>query len=41
MGSKLNLIFGIGCFLYDLIYIGKLYQKFLELKLNPFTRKPA
>ena len=40
-GSKLILILGIGCFLYDLIYIWMLYQKFLELKLNPFTRKPA
>jgi len=40
-GSKLILIFGIGFFLYDLIYIGMLYQKFVELKLNPFTRKPA
>jgi len=40
-GSKLILVFGIGCFLYDVIYIGLLYQKFVELKLNPFTRKPV
>jgi len=40
-GSKLILIFGVGCFLYDVIYIGMLYQKFVELKLNPFTRKPV
>jgi len=40
-GSKLILVFGIGCFLYDVIYIGLLYQKFVELKLNPFTRQPV
>ena len=40
-GSKLILIFGIGCFLYDVIYIGMLHRKFVELKLNPFTRKPV
>jgi len=40
-GSTLILILGIGCFLYDVIYIGMLYQKFIELKLNPFTRQPA
>jgi len=40
-GSKLILIFGIGCFLYDVIYIGLLYQKFVEPNLNPFTRKPV
>ena len=34
------LILGIGCFLYDVIYIGLLYQKFRELKLHPFTRRP-
>jgi hypothetical protein len=39
-GSHLILIFGIGCFFYDVIYIWMLYQKFFELKLNPFTRKP-
>jgi hypothetical protein len=39
-GSNLILVLGIGCFVYDLIYIGMLYRKFLELKLNPFTRKP-
>ena len=40
-GSKLILVFGISCFLYDVIYIGLLYQKFVELELNPFTRKPV
>lgn len=38
-GSMLILILGIGIFLYDVIYIGMLYQKFVELGLNPFTRK--
>ncbi len=38
-GSTLILVLGIGIFLYDVIYIGMLYQKFIELKLNPFTRK--
>ena len=40
-GSNLILIFGIGCFVYDVIYIGMLYRKFVELKLHPFTRKPV
>lgn len=40
-GSNLILIFGIGCFIYDVIYIWMLYRKFAELKLNPFTRKPV
>lgn len=39
-GSTLILVLGVGVFLYDVIYIGMLYQKFAELKLNPFTRKP-
>ena len=38
-GSNLILILGIGCFVYDVIYIRMLYQKFVELKLNPFTRQ--
>ena len=38
-GSTLILILGIAIFLYDVIYIGMLYQKFVELGLNPFTRK--
>lgn len=38
-GSTLILVLGIGCFLYDVIYIGMLYRKFMELKLNPFTRQ--
>jgi len=40
-GSHLILIFGLGCFVYDVVYIWMLYQKFIELKLNPFTRKPV
>jgi hypothetical protein len=40
-GSKLILILGIGIFIYDVIYIGMLYQKFIEMGLNPFTRKPV
>jgi len=40
-GSTLILILGIGCSLYDVIYIGMFYQKFIELKLNTFTRQPA
>jgi len=39
-GSTLILILGIGCFLYDVIYIWMLYQKFVELRLYPFTRQP-
>ena len=38
-GGNLILILGISCFLYDVFYIWMLYQKFVELKLNPFTRK--
>jgi hypothetical protein len=38
-GSHLVLALGIGCFVYDVIYIGMAYVKFRELKLNPFTRK--
>ena len=37
-GSRLVMALGIGCFVYDVIYIGMLYQKFVELKLNPFPR---
>jgi hypothetical protein len=37
-GSHLVLALGIGCFVYDVIYIGMLYQKFGELKPNPFPR---
>jgi hypothetical protein len=39
--SHLILIFGLGCFVYDMVYIWMLYQKFAELKLDPFTRKPV
>jgi len=39
-GITLILVLGIGCFLYDVIYVVMLYQKFAELKLNPFTRQP-
>jgi hypothetical protein len=38
-GSVLILVFGAGCFIYDLIYIWMLRGKFIELGLNPFTRK--
>jgi hypothetical protein len=38
-GSHLVLALGIGCFVYDVIYIGMLYLKFKELKVNPFTRQ--
>ena len=40
-GSLLILVLGLGCFLYDMVYIWMLYQKFFELRLNPFTRQPA
>lgn len=40
-GSNLILILGIGCFIYDVIYIWMLHQKFVELKLNPFTLRPG
>ncbi len=40
-GSKLILLFGVGCLVYDVIYIGLLYRKFQTLGLNPFTRKPT
>ena len=40
-GSNLVLVLGIVIFVFDLIYIGMLYQKFRELGLNPFTREPA
>lgn len=39
-GSLMILVFGVGCFIYDLIYIWLLRNKFIELGLNPFTRKP-
>ena len=40
-GSRLILVLGLGCFMYDVIYIGMLYQKFGELRLHPFTRQPV
>lgn len=39
-GSHLVLALGIGCFVYDVIYMGMLYMKFGEMKLNPFTHRP-
>ena len=39
-GSRLVAVFGIGIFVFDIIYVIMLYQKFRELSLNPFTRKP-
>ena len=40
-GSNLILVLEIVIFMFDLIYIGMLYQKFRDLGLNPFTREPA
>jgi hypothetical protein len=39
-GSLVILVFGAGCFVYDLIYIWMLRNKFVELGLNPWNRKP-
>jgi len=41
MGSDLVLALGVFVFVFDLIYIGMLYQKFRDLGLHPFTRAPA
>jgi hypothetical protein len=38
-GSHLVLALGIGCFVYDVIYMGMLYLKFRDLRLSPFTRQ--
>ena len=38
-GSKLVLILGLGCFIYDALYTFLLYRKFQALGLNPFTRR--
>ncbi len=38
--NPIVLVFGIGCLVYDVIYIIKLREQFLVQKLNPFTRKP-
>lgn len=38
-GSRLLLVLGIAIFLYDILYIGMLYRKFVELGLDPWTRK--
>jgi hypothetical protein len=40
-GSRLVLVLGAGCFLYDAIYIGMLYRQFAALKLDPFTSRAA
>ena len=40
-GSNLVLVLGVLIFVFDLIYIAMLYQKFRELGLNAFTRKVA
>ena len=37
--SKLVLMLGIGCFIYDAMYTYLLYRKFQEMGLNPFTRR--
>jgi hypothetical protein len=39
-GSGLILVFGAGCFVYDLVYIWLLRNKFIELGMNPWSRKP-
>lgn len=39
-GSYFGLALSVGIFVFDVIYIGLLYQKFNELDLNPFTREP-
>jgi hypothetical protein len=40
-GSNLVLVLGLFVFLFDVIYLVMLYQKFRELGLNPFTRAPV
>jgi hypothetical protein len=39
-GSNLVLALGIVTFVFDLIYIGMLYQKFRDWGLHPLTREP-
>jgi hypothetical protein len=38
-GSDLILVLGIAIFVYDVTYIVMLYRKFVEQRLNPFTRR--
>jgi len=40
-GSNLVLALGIMVFVFDVIYMGMLHQKFRSLGLNPLTRGPA
>ena len=40
-GSNLILVLGMAIFVYDVAYIAMLYRKFVELGLNPFTRRPT
>ena len=40
-GSNLVLALGVAIFVFDLIYIGMLYQKFRDLGLHPLTREPV
>ena len=40
-GSDLVLALGVAVFVFDLLYIGMLYQKFRDLGLHPLTRQPA
>jgi hypothetical protein len=40
-GSRLILALGLIIFVYDAIYIVLLHQKFRELGIEPFTRRPA
>ena len=37
--SPIVLVLGIGCFVYDFIYIIQLRKQFIDKSLNPFTRK--
>lgn len=38
--SDLILLTGAACFILDLLYCYMLYSKFIEVGINPFTRKP-
>jgi hypothetical protein len=38
-GSNLVLALGVAIFMFDVIYIVMLYKKFLQLRLNPLTRR--
>jgi hypothetical protein len=40
-GSNLVLVLGVVIFMFDVIYIGMLYQRFRDLGLNPIAREPV